>query len=79
MRLKRANGRGQLRRTNNTSRVPAAAPRATTQSPATARSSALTVEHLNEAVRCAREGALSVAQNRALNQAKNEKCGELFF
>ena len=80
MRLKRENGQEvKLGTYSNTSRVPPAAPRATAQSTATASSSALTVEHLNEAGRCPRQGARRVAQDGALNQTTNEKCGEWLF
>ena len=58
----------KLGRKRITSRVPPAAPRAKAKPPATASSSPLTVEHLNEAGRCAREGARSVAKDGALNQ-----------
>ena len=74
MRLKRKKVEVKLKTYSNTSRVPPAAPQAIAQSQATASSSALTVEHLNEAWRCAGEGVRSVAKDGALNQTTHENC-----
>ena len=77
VRLKRANGRGQTLKLVSqriTSRIPPAAPRATAQSPATASSSALTVEQLNEAGRCAGEGVRCKRRSAQPNDSRKLRC-----